>query len=252
MDPSLSRREINVIQNLETARVRTLPCNAYYIPNFVSEEEEKAILRELSTAGRWINLQHRRLQVYPSQLTKTNKLLAEPLPDFLTCPVVDRLRLLRSTTIAECHFICDSPHGAPNHVLVNEYQPGQGIMAHEDGAAYHPVVATVSLGGSTVLDIYEKTDEGKRGMDPSWRILQEPRSLLITSDSMYKDYMHGIAEVDVDEQLNPKTVVNWDLLGSPGKIENAQLKRQTRTSLTYRDVLKVSKVGSVSKYLARR
>src|SRR5699024_11991713 len=49
----------------------------------------------------------------------------------------------------------EAPHRAPNHVLVNEYTPGQGIMPHEDGGAYYPTVATVSLGGAVVLDLYE-------------------------------------------------------------------------------------------------
>lgn len=71
-----------------------------------------------------------------------------------------------------------APHKAPNHVLVNEYKPGEGIMAHEDGAAYWPVVATVSLGASIVLDIYEKGEEPIGGLKDDrkrYRILQEPR-----------------------------------------------------------------------------
>ena len=31
----------------------------------------------------------------------------------------------------------------PNHVLVNEYLPGQGIMPHTDGPLFHPTIATV-------------------------------------------------------------------------------------------------------------
>ena len=37
-----------------------------------------------------------------------------------------------------------------NHVLVNEYQPGQGIMAHTDGPAYSTVVATITTGGGQI------------------------------------------------------------------------------------------------------
>lgn len=62
----------------------------------------------------------------------------------------------------------------PNHVLINEYAPGQGIMVshkyaalgvcymlcvhaqpHEDGPLYHPIVTTVSLGSHTLLDFYQ-------------------------------------------------------------------------------------------------
>ena len=35
-----------------------------------------------------------------------------------------------------------------NHVLVNEYKPGDGIMPHTDGPAYVPIVATITTGGA--------------------------------------------------------------------------------------------------------
>lgn len=123
-------------------------------------------------------------------------------------------------------------------------------MPHEDGGAYHPVVATVSLGASIVLDIFPKTENGERDKIPRWRILQERRSLLVTTGAAYADVLHGIAEVEVDEDLGPETIVNWIMLGDRTKLENGRSRRATRTSLTYRDVLKVSKVGN--KILGRR
>ncbi len=94
-------------------------------------------------------------------------------------PISPRLRgipISKSTfEAAEDHLFGQSPHQGPNHVLINEYQPGQGIMPHEDGAAYWPVVATVSLGAPIVLDIYGKDSDGRRHPQPQWRILQEPR-----------------------------------------------------------------------------
>lgn len=66
-----------------------------------------------------------------------------------------------------------APHRAPNHVLVNEYRPGEGIMSHEDGPAYYPMVATVSLGAPIVLDVFEKSEEGPG--EVRFRIVQEPR-----------------------------------------------------------------------------
>lgn len=115
-----------------------------------------------------------------------------------------------------------SAHTAPNHCLVNEYKAGQGIMPHEDGAAYYPAVATVSLGSYTLLDVYRWADEEgddprragaggeaekdrdremppaegerepqkskvrAREQDPIFSLLQEPRSLLITVGSAYR------------------------------------------------------------------
>ena len=86
-------------------------------------------------------------------------------------------------------------------------------MAHEDGPIYYPVTATVSLGGHTVLDIYRKDENGAKEAGVSWRILQEPRSLLVTTASMYTDTLHAIAELETDLNLDPDSIANWDLLG---------------------------------------
>ncbi len=125
-------------------------------------------------------------------------------------------------------------------------------MPHKDGSAYHPVVCTVSLGAPICLDIYATNKDGTRECDPKWRILQEPRSLLITTGELYTDFLHGIADITEDINLVPSTVANWDLLCSSELILNSQSERRTRTSLTYRDVLKVSKLGGKFGILGRR
>lgn len=127
-------------------------------------------------------------------------------------------------------------------------------MPHKDGAAYHPVVCTVSLGSSLTLGIYGKNVDGTgtTESEPRWRILQEPRSLLITTDELYTDYLHGIAEIKEDVNLGPSTVSNWGLLRLPEEIINGRYERGTRTSLTYRDVIKVSKLGNKFGLLGKR
>ena len=162
------------------------------------------------------------------------------MPSWLTEPIVKRFQDLA--------IFKDAPHG-PNHCLINEYLPGQGIMPHEDGDAYHPVVATVSLGASIVLDVQEKRNhDDAESPRKAWRIFQEPRSLLVTTGSAYTDTLHGIADVVEDSSLNSESVANWDLLRGTTRKDvqssNGCLQRQTRISLTYRDVHKVSKLGS--------
>ncbi|KXT02864.1 hypothetical protein AC578_1815 [Pseudocercospora eumusae] len=231
-----------------------------YIPNFISEEEQKNILDKARSipfaphkikenrylaneiqklppqqipSNQWINLAHRRLQPLPSRLTNTNTLLTSTaLPSWLQTPLIERISALE--------IFSNAPHGI-NHCLINEYLPGQGIMPHEDGAAYYPAVATVSLGGTLVLDVIEK-GEKKR----SWRILQEPRSLLVTTGEAYTETLHGIAEVEEDRELGSETVANWGLLGGEkSRIEECGgvNVRTTRISLTFRDVKKVSALG---------
>ena len=189
-------------------------------------------------------LTHRRLQTWPGDLTK-DTLLDSPLPDWLIDPVIPRiLALPKEVRNQEENIFSGSPHHVPNHVLINEYLPGQGIMPHKDGSAYYPAVCTVSLGASLCLDFYGSNDDGTRESKPRWRIFQEPRSLLITTDELYTEYLHGIADFGADIDLRDETVANWSLLRSPDLILNGTSERQTRTSLTYRDVIKVSKLGN--------
>ncbi|KAJ5408676.1 hypothetical protein N7509_002559 [Penicillium cosmopolitanum] len=245
--------------DLETARITSLPGEAFYIADFISEDEEEYLLQKVAAAPlpRWTHLSHRRLQTWPSALTKSNTLLESDLPPWLTSPIIEP----RFNSLG---IFKSAPHGAPNHVLINEYRPGQGIMPHEDGAAYHPLVATVSLGAPIVLDIYEKNanekhhaeqgGEGERdhahnSRKPQFRILQERRSLLITRDLLYTEFLHGIAETSRDDDLGPHSVCNWPLLREKDAFLIGGYDRQTRTSLTYRDVLKVAKMGNTLKFL---
>ncbi|KAK5132601.1 hypothetical protein LTR08_008800 [Meristemomyces frigidus] len=233
---------------MEEYRISDAPASMFYIHDFITEEEERLVQQSIP-ANRWISLSHRRLQAVPTRLTATNTLLASPLPPWLTEPIINRFNDL---SIFE-----GASHGV-NHCLINEYPPGQGIMPHEDGGAYHPIVATVSLTGSLVLDVTAKVgslvldedavdgDRGQQVVPKSWRIFQEPRSLLVTMGAAYSDTLHGIADVTRDVDLNEHTVANWDLLGDKRVIEanGGRSERITRISLTYRDVRKVSVVGS--------
>uniref|UniRef100_A0A8R1EQ77 Fe2OG dioxygenase domain-containing protein n=1 Tax=Caenorhabditis japonica TaxID=281687 RepID=A0A8R1EQ77_CAEJA len=45
-----------------------------------------------------------------------------------------------------------------NHVLVNEYTAGQGIMPHTDGPAFHRIVTTLTIGSHCLLDMYNPVD----------------------------------------------------------------------------------------------
>ena len=232
----------------EPGRIIGPPASGYYFPDFITAEEEAKIQSDVNRVpkGKWTVLIHRRLLSLPSTLSGSAKdtLLAASLPKFLDKPIVDRLR--------ENHIFAQSPHKAPNHVLINEYQPGQGIMPHEDGPAYHPITATVSLGGHTVLEIYEKNEKGEREAEPRWKILQEPRSLLVTTGNMYRDTLHGISDLTEDRDLGPDSIINWNLLGNQPPFETGTAERHTRISLTYRDVLKVAKLGGAMKFMNKK
>lgn len=94
------------------------------------------------------------------------------------------------------------------------------------------------------LNLHRSKEDGALDPEPVWRILQEPRSLLITTDNLYTDYLHGIADIDEDIELSRESIVNWDLLRSKDDFATGRNVRATRTSLTYRDVMQVSKLGA--------
>lgn len=155
--------------------------------------------------NRWAAPRHNRLQYWGGQVSSKNTLIPQAQPDFFVKfpPLITRLRQTGAFT--------GSAHGEPNHCLVNEYLAGQGIMPHEDGDAYFPAVATISLASHTMLDIYRWAGEADGGddensgadssavsssvvkskvrareQDPIFSILQEPRSLLVTVGSAYR------------------------------------------------------------------
>lgn len=233
---------------LAAGKLPDLPEAGFYLPNFITKEQEEYILSEIARlpGARWTVLTHRRLLSLPSQLTgpAKDKLIDAPMPAFLIKTILDKFK--------ELHVFDDSAHGAPNHCLVNEYEPGQGIMPHEDGPAYFPITATISLASHTVLNIYKKNEQGEREAAPTWRILQEPRSLLLTTGSMYRDTLHGISDLEQDTDLQPGSIVNWQLLEDRSSFENGTADRQTRVSLTYRDVLKVARIGSALKFMSKK
>jgi hypothetical protein len=113
--------------------VQSLPSSAFYIPDFISEDEEKTILDRIANAPkpRWKQLTHRRLQTWPSDLVK-DALIDAPLPPWLEDPVISRLLSIPvSETDSDINIFTASPHRRPNHVLINEYPPGVGIMPHK-------------------------------------------------------------------------------------------------------------------------
>jgi hypothetical protein len=114
----------------------------------------------------------------------------------------------------------------PNHVLLNEYQPGQGILPHTDGPLYESRTATLSLSSSVVIEFTKRLSTSEIGatnrvlalpsptleplgndateadalrskgpaLEPlsPLQVLLEPGSLLVFQDDAYLGYCHGI------------------------------------------------------------
>ncbi|XP_071216693.1 alpha-ketoglutarate-dependent dioxygenase alkB homolog 6 isoform X2 [Salvelinus alpinus] len=203
------------------------PPTVYYIPDFITEDEESQLLQQVYKAPKtkWTQLSNRRLQNWGG-LPRPKGMLGEKLPDWLLkyCERISALGAFAGKTA--------------NHVLVNEYKPGEGIMPHEDGPLYHPTVTTISLGSHTLLDFYrpisaEELDEVPQTEESRYllSLLVRPRSLLILQDDMYQRLLHGIQGTHHDSLT--ERVAN---LLAAGVLPGATLTRGTRVSLTVRHV----------------
>lgn len=155
----------------------------------------------------------------------------------------------------------DTTHA--NHVLVNEYLPGQGIMAHSDGPLFHPVICTLSCGSHTILEFFEKdtetsnttneTEKADNGdaaapddnkttpkRKPICQLMIEPGSLLILKDDMYNKYLHSISEVT--EDLITNNIANIDRCINFRNRLGEVVQRGRRISLTIRHVPKTTRL----------
>ncbi|CDQ76115.1 alpha-ketoglutarate-dependent dioxygenase alkB homolog 6 isoform X1 [Oncorhynchus mykiss] len=217
----------SIFEDLERYVVKDAPPTVYYIPDFITEDEESQLLQQVYKAPKtkWTQLSNRRLQNWGG-LPRPKGMLGEKLPDWLLkyCERISALGAFAGKTA--------------NHVLVNEYKPGEGIMPHEDGPLYHPTVTTISLGSHTLLDFYrpisaQELDEVPQTEESRYllSLLVRPRSLLILQDDMYQRLLHGIQGTHHDSLT--ERVAN---LLAAGVLPGATLTRGTRVSLTVRHV----------------
>lgn len=149
-------------------------------------------------------------------------MVSEKIPDWLTI----YMRKITSLNV----YPASNP---VNHALVNEYLSGQGIMPHTDGPLFFPTITTISCGSHTVLELQKDHTD----IEPS-KLLLEARSLLILKDDLYHNYLHSIKEVDSDTVEEFVNLHNCSRGYNVGDI----LQRQTRLSVTIRNVPKVLKL----------
>jgi len=196
----------------------------HYVPQFLSDQTSllqwlQALTESTTTSalpvasqGRWNTMTYgkRRVALFINDLPPPIQQLADIL--------VERGFFLPSQT--------------PNHVLVNEYQPGQGILPHTDGPAYLAQTATLSIGQSSVLLKFVprlRTDDiGRIRVTTTEEVLLEgDGSLVVFSDDAYSKYTHGID--DLTEEAASTKCVNAET--------GTMVQRGFRISLTFRHAL---------------
>lgn len=198
-------------EELDAYKVGSLP-TIFYIPEYLSPEDQLGLLQQINVGSstKWKSLKNRRLQNWGGVVHEKG-LLPQKLPPWLS-----------DLTGNICRDLGLYP--APiNHVLINEYLPGQGIMQHQDGPAYFPVVAILSLGSPAVMQftphqkLFEMAgDVGKMHSTTheGVSLVLMPGSLLVFRDVAYQDFLHGIDECT--EHKVDRSTVNLNKLEAFG------------------------------------
>lgn len=173
-----------------------------YLPGFITADQSAALIAEIDNQA-WRADLKRRVQHYgyiydyrARAISKEMKL--GPLPDWLSGLVAK----LTETGIFET---------TPDQVIINEYEPGQGISAHIDCVpCFGDVIASLSLGSAVDMS-FRKDRE-------AINLRLEPQSLLVLGGEARFKWQHAIASRKSD------------------KVDNTRVSRSRRVSLTFRTV----------------
>jgi alkylated DNA repair dioxygenase AlkB len=174
-----------------------------YVEGWIAAEEERALLAAIDALP-WSEELRRRVQhhgyryAYKGRRVDAADQLG-PLPGWAEA--------LARRLVAEGRFAT-----VPDQVIVNEYQPGQGISAHVDCVpCFGPTIASLSLGSGATMELGHKAT-GERAS-----VWLAPRSLLVLTGEARYAWRHAIPARKSDPGHGP---------------------RGRRVSLTFRTVLR--------------
>lgn len=171
-----------------------------YIPNYLSADAQNQLIERLDRSVWSRELGSRRVQHYGWRYDYR----AQQVPqDAYLGLLPTELDVLACELRARGHFAA-----IPDQVIVNEYNPGQGIGAHIDCVpCFGPTVASISLGSTCEMEFM-------RNRGAKFQLLEPGGLLILTGEARYA-WTH---------QIRPR-------------IHDGDLMRSRRVSVTFRTVL---------------
>ncbi|EGG01356.1 uncharacterized protein MELLADRAFT_92555 [Melampsora larici-populina 98AG31] len=163
---------------LEAYRLAVPIPEVFLIPDFITEAEESYLSEKIDEvgnsnivfqpngssslrAGGWQRVKQRRSMHWGGTLTAKGRLIPRALPPFMTQQWPNVFERISKLGIFNDFESPDDKLIRPNHCLVNEYigAEADGILPHQDGPAYLPIVATLSLESHTIYDFHSYLDD---------------------------------------------------------------------------------------------
>jgi alkylated DNA repair dioxygenase AlkB len=182
----------------------------HYLPNWLDADAQRSVLASVDAAP-WSAELRRRVQHYGHRYDYGRRSVAGGGPDErVAAPIPPWAAELAERLHAEGHTAEPA-----DQVIVNEYEPGQGISAHVDCVpCFGPAVAAISLGSSCVMDFIDPAGTTRVGVP------LQPGSLSVMTGPSRYTWKHAIAARRSD----------------PGPFGRVQ--RGRRVSVTFRTVLR--------------
>ncbi|MEQ8675983.1 MAG: alpha-ketoglutarate-dependent dioxygenase AlkB [Aggregatilineales bacterium] len=184
------------------------------IGGYVSRNEEKRLLETID-AQSWMTDMKRRVQHYGYRYDYKARRIDESmhigaLPDWAKTL---SLRLLCDGFISKL----------PDQVIINDYQPGQGISPHVDCVpCFEDTVLSLTLGSGCVM-----TFDHLHSSAHTFRYLNARSLLIISGDARY-DWKHGIPARKTDA------------------LNGFKITRARRVSITFRSVILESAMAEIA------
>lgn len=170
-----------------------------YIPNYISEEDHLEIVRRIDKEP-WSNELKRRVQHYGYKYDYRLRKIDESMR---VKDLEDWMLYYGIFMNAEGYF-----NKVPDQVIINEYQPGQGISKHIDcEPCFQGTIASVSLLSRCTMEFTQK--------DKKVELTLEPRSLLVLTGEARYNWCHAI----------------------PARTHDGEIARGRRISVTFRNVI---------------
>jgi alkylated DNA repair dioxygenase AlkB len=176
-----------------------------YLAGYVPPSDEDVLLMAVD-AEPWLSDLRRRVQHYGYRYDyKARKVDSSmylgPLPEWA--------QTLAARLVSDQHMPI-----APDQLIVNEYEPGQGITPHVDCVpCFGPVVCSITLGSQCVMELSAVKE------DRTETLLLERGSLVVLSGDSRYHWRHAIPGRKTD------------------RVGDQMLRRGRRVSLTFRTVL---------------